>query len=76
LDAKQPMVEVYRAVGEMEARVIQGLLDSRDIPSLLKSNAARSVHAFAVDGMGEVRVMVWESDAERARELIESKDDV
>ncbi len=70
------MVEVYRAVGEMEARVIQGLLDSRDIPSLLKSSAARSVHAFAVDGMGEVRVMVWESDAERARELIESKDDV
>jgi len=76
LDAKQPMVEVYRAVGEMEDRVIQGLLDSRDIPSLLKSSAARSVHAFAVDGMGEVRVMVWESDAERARGLIESKDDV
>jgi len=70
------MVEVYRAVGELEARVIQGLLDSRDIPSLLKSSAARSVHAFAVDGMGEVRVMVWESDAERARELIERKDDV
>lgn len=76
MNGKQPMVEVYRAVGEMEARVIQGLLDSRDIPSLLKSSAARSVHAFAVDGMGEVRVMVWESDAERARELIESKDDV
>ena len=72
----EPMVEVYRAVGEMEARVIQGLLDSRDIPSLLKSSAARSVHAFAVDGMGEVRVMVWESDADRAGQLIESKDDV
>jgi len=70
------MVEVYRAVGEMEARIIQGLLDSQGIPSLLKSDAARSVHAFAVDGMGEVRVMVWESHADRARELIESKDDV
>jgi len=76
LSDKEPMVEVYRAVGELEARVIQGLLDSQDIPSLLKSSAARSVHAFAVDGMGEVRVMVWESDTDRARELIESKDDV
>ena len=73
---KEPMVEVYRAVGELEARVIQGLLNSQDIPNLLKSSAARSVHAFAIDGMGEVRVMVWESDADRARELIESKDDV
>ena len=70
------MVEVYRAVGEMEAQVIQGLLESRGIPCLLKSNAARSVHAFAIDGMGEVRVMVWESMADEARELIERKGDV
>jgi len=76
LSDKEPMVEVYRAVGEMEARVIQGLLESRGLPSFLKSSAARSVHAFAVDGMGEVRVMVLESDADRSRELIESKDDV
>jgi len=70
------MVEAYRAVGEMEARVIQGLLESCGIPCLLKSNAARSVHAFAVDGMGEVRIMVWESMADKARKLIERKDNV
>ena len=70
------MVEVYRAVGEMEARIIQGLLESREIFCLLESNAARSVHAFAVDGMGEVRVMVWEAIAEKAKRLIERKDDV
>lgn len=67
------MIEVYRAVGEEEARVIQGLLESYGIPSLLKSNAARSVHAFAVDGMGEVRVMVWERMAARARSLIKER---
>jgi len=70
------MVVVYRAVGEMEAQVIQGLLESHEIPCLLKSNAAPSVHAFAVDGMGEVRVMVWESMADKARRLIGRKDDV
>lgn len=73
---KERMVEVYRAVGEMEAQIIQGLLESREIPCLLKSSAARSVHAFAVDGMGEVRVMVWESMADEAKQLIERKDDV
>jgi hypothetical protein len=69
------MIEVYRAVGEEEARIIQGLLESYGIPSLLKSNAARSVHAFAVDGMGEVRVMVWERMADKARSLIKGRED-
>ena len=64
------MVEVYTATGEIEAQVIKGLLGSYGIPCLLKSNAAGSVHAFAVDGMGEVKVMVWESRVEEARRLI------
>ena len=69
------MVEVYRAVGEAEAQVIRGLLESRGISCLLQSNAAPSVHVFAVDGMGEVRVMVWQEVAEKARGLIKGKGD-
>ena len=64
------MVEVYKASGEIEAQVVKGLLESYDIPCLLKSLASPSVHTFAVDGMGEVRVMVWESMAEKAKSLI------
>jgi len=64
------MAEVYRAAGEAEAQIIKGLLDSNGIDCLLKSNAAPSVHVFAIDGMGEVKVMVRESMAEAARELI------
>ena len=67
----EKMVEVYKAAGEMEAQVIKSLLESYGIPCLLKSNAARSVHVFAVDGMGEVKVMVWKSMAEEAKRLIE-----
>ena len=70
------MIEVYRAVGEAEAMVIQGLLESYGIPCLLKSDAAHSVHAFAVDGMGEVRIMVWESTADKAKALIREGDHV
>ncbi len=64
------LVEVYRARGEAEANIIKGLLESYGIPCLLKSLAAPSVHVFAIDGMGEVRIMVNESTADEARELV------
>lgn len=66
----EKLVEVYQSASELEAQVIKGLLESYGIPCFLKSNAAPSVHMFAVDGMGEVRIMVWDSMLERARELI------
>ena len=75
MSSNEELVEVYRASGEMEAQVIRGLLESWGIPCLLRSNAARSVHAFAVDGMGEVRVMVWEQTADKARSLIKGRED-
>ena len=74
LSNSEKMVEVYQARGEMEAQVIKGLLESYGIPCFLKSRAAPSVHAFAVDGMGEVKVMVRESMAEEAERLIRGKD--
>jgi len=74
LNKNLKMVEVYRANSEMEALVIKSLLESYSIPCLLKSHAAPSVHVFTSDGMGEVKVMVAESQAEKARELIEKKD--
>ena len=70
------LVEIYRSASEMEALVIKSLLESYDIPCLLKSNAAPSVHMFTIDGMGEVRVMVVNSMAERARKLIKGNNDV
>jgi hypothetical protein len=73
---RDKMVAVYRATGEAEALVIKGMLESHGIPSLLKSHASPSVHMFTVDGMGEVRVMVWAEMAGKARELIEGEADV
>ena len=60
----------------MEAQVIKGLLESYGISCLLQSHAAPSVHVFTVNGMGEVKVMVWDTMEKRARELIEGKDNV
>jgi hypothetical protein len=75
LSKSEELVEIYKARGEVEARIIESVLESHGIPSLLKSLAAPSVHAFAVDGLGEVRIMVRKSMATTARELIKGKDD-
>jgi hypothetical protein len=64
------MVEVYHANNDMEAQVIKSLLESFNIPCFLRSNAAPSVHVLTMDGMGEVKIMVLESLADKARELI------
>jgi hypothetical protein len=76
LSKSEKLVEVYKATSEMEAQVIKGLLESCEIPCFLKSHAAPSVHMFTVDGMGEVKVMVLESLADKARKLIKSDEDV
>jgi hypothetical protein len=76
LSKGEKLVEVYKASNEMEAQVIKGLLESYGIPCLLRSNAAPSVHMFTVDGMGEVKVIVWERVADRARKLIKSDNHV
>ena len=73
VEKSQKMVEVYRAASEAEAQVIKGLLESCGIFCLLKSNAAPSVHMFVIDGMGEVKVMVWEEAVGQAKELIEGE---
>ncbi|MFH0963915.1 MAG: DUF2007 domain-containing protein [Planctomycetota bacterium] len=66
------LVQVYKATNGMEAQVIRSLLDSYGIPSVLKSDAAPSILNFTVDGLGEVRVMVLDSRADEARDLIEN----
>ena len=72
---QKKMVEIYRAASEAEARIIKSFLESNGIPCLMKANAAPSVHAFAVDGMGEVVIPVWEDVAEKAIELIREEED-
>ena len=75
MPSNDKLVEVYKAPTEMGAQVIRGLLESYGIASFLKSNAAPSVHMFTLNGLAEVRVMVLESVAERAKELIVSDND-
>ncbi len=76
MSKEKRLVQVYKSKNEAEAQVIKGLLESYGIPCILKSNASPSVFTFTVDGMGEVRIMVWDSMVEEARNLIKGESHV
>ena len=76
MKSKDRLVKVYTAHGEMEAQVIKGLLESCDIPSLMQGNAAQSMQPFVMDGMGEIKILVAEPQADEARKIIEASADV
>ena len=73
MSSSEKLVEVYRASGEMEAQVIRSLLEYHGIPCLLKGEAARNIYGLTVDGIAEVRIMVWGKVADKARSLIKGK---
>ena len=74
MNRNKKLVEVYRVSGEAQAKITPGLLESHRIPSLLKSLAAPWVHVFTVAGMGEYRVMVWESSYEKSKEIVREEE--
>ena len=53
-----------------EAVVVKSLFESEDIPVLLRSRIAHSVHPFTVGAQGELVVMVPAALAPRARRLL------
>ncbi len=70
--AKDKLVKVYTAQGEMDAQVIRGLLEACGIRSMMVGNAALSMQPFVMDGMGRIDIMVDETQAEEAKKIIEA----
>ncbi len=72
-EQKEPKLEkVYTASGHLVAHVIKGKLESEGIPVLLQYES--EVFGLTVDGMGQVRILVPEHLAERAKEIIADAD--
>lgn len=65
-----PPVEIYRALNEMEAQVIKGLLESNGIPVLLQHEAISTVMGMAFGPLAEVAVLVPEPLADKAVALL------
>jgi hypothetical protein len=64
--------KVYTASGQLQAYVIKGKLESEGIPVLLQYES--EIFGFTVDGMGQVRILVPEHLAEKAKEILAGAD--
>lgn len=63
--------KVVAAVSGMtQANIVAGRLASEGIATRLRYEAAGSIYAITVDGLGEVRILVPPEDWEQARELL------
>ena len=70
------MVEVYAASNELEARIIQDVLESNNIPSMLLPCIPIPSAYSPMQIHGSVQVMVLDSLADTARQLIVSDNNV
>jgi hypothetical protein len=67
------LTTVYTAAGLIKAQVIKAKLEAAGISALLDYESVGPVIGITVDGLGEVRVLVSNEDAEEARHLIEEE---
>jgi hypothetical protein len=64
------LVCIRRCQGVDLAYIYKSKLEAAGIPALLQYESAGLVYGITVDGLGEVRILVPEADAEEARELL------
>ena len=68
---KEDLKELIVIEGMPEAEVIKSKLESFGIPSLLRFESAGRLFGISMNGLGKVKVMVFEVDFDKAREIIE-----
>jgi Zn-dependent alcohol dehydrogenase len=64
------LTTVYIAVGQPEAQIIKGRLESEGIPAVLRYESAGIVYGITVDGLGQVEIQVPAFLAEEARQIL------
>lgn len=67
------MVTVHVCWSDGEAAIVMAYLESQGIESRMNSEVPHTVLPLTVDGLGEVRVMVVEEDADRARQVLRER---
>jgi hypothetical protein len=63
-------VVVHSVWNDAEAALLVSYLEAHGIPASTASEVPHSVMPLTVDGIGEVRILVPSTAAERARELV------
>jgi hypothetical protein len=65
----EPVV-VTTVQGEFEEQALRAFLEANGIPTVVRGEALRKTHAFILDGLGAVEIMVAPEHEIAARDLI------
>ena len=63
-------VVITTVQGEIEEQQLRAFLEANGIPSVVRGEALRKTHAFVLDGLGAVEIMVAPEHVAAARDLI------
>ena len=63
-------IVVYISAGITNAEIVSGRLTTEGIPSRLEYEAIGRIYALTIDGLGEVKVLVPDEYAEKAKEVL------
>lgn len=72
-DKKIKLKELCKVWGPVEAEVIKSFLESNGITCLTRGTWVQSVAPMSADGLGEIRILVQETDYALAKKLLENK---
>jgi hypothetical protein len=73
---KEQLVALASFQGEYEAKIVQGLLESGGIQTVIKGDLVQGVHPITVDGLGLMTVFVRRKDLEEAKAVLEQAPDL
>lgn len=65
-------VEVYSASGQLEADMIRLMLEAAGLHIITRQESAGAVYGLTVGPMGEVRILVPESEVQEANALLDA----
>jgi hypothetical protein len=71
---KSDFALIHKVQGGLTAEVIKSHLESEGIPVLLKYESLGMVHGLISDGLGEVKILVPQELAEKAKQIIEPQE--
>ncbi|MCI9608401.1 MAG: DUF2007 domain-containing protein [Muribaculaceae bacterium] len=66
-----PLVTIARFSHDWEAHIAKGVLDEAGIPSVINNEIFGSVYPIGFNSIGGLTLLVRQSDADRARELLD-----
>ncbi len=69
------LTTVYVAAGLLRAQVIEAKLKQAGLSVLLDYESLGPIYGITVDGLGAVRVMVPDEQADEAQQLIENEEE-